>query len=217
MSWLLWSRRSTYDLNSFQIIIFVISLPIVGFSGAKLLYILENYEKVVADGYIGMSFFGTVFIVPVVMPLIGKLIGVSVGKTLDVCIPGGIAVLGCMRVNCFISGCCSGILIHGFGTWFPLPVQLFESIAAFWILTRILQWEKSHKTGGHIYPGFLVFYGVLRFVLEWIRITEKTWFGMSHGQWFSIAAIVIGLTTIFIMEWREKRAQKSRPQMPSSL
>jgi len=208
MAWLLWLRRPIYGLESWQIIVFMITLPIIGFSGSKLLYIIENYGEVISGGDIGMSFFGTVFIVPVVMPIIGKLLGVSLKKTLDICIPGGIAVLGCMRVNCFISGCCSGILVHGFGTWFPLPVQLFEAIGDFWILTQILRWEKTQSPDGRIYPVFLIFYGILRFMLEWIRITEKSWFGMSHGQWFSILAIAIGLTMIFILKRGEKYAHK---------
>ena len=208
MVWLFWSRKSVYNLKIGQTIILMITLPIVGFSGAKLLYIIENFEKVLSGGEVGMSFFGTVFIVPVIMPLIGKIVGVPMRNTLDICIPGGIAVLGCMRVNCFISGCCSGMLVHGFGTWFPLPVQLFEAIGDFMILTQILRWEKSHIPGGRIYPMFLVFYGILRFFLEWFRRTGRPWLGMSHGHWFSIAAITIGLTTLIIMERNKKHAQK---------
>ena len=208
MVWLFWSRKPIYNLKKWQMIIFVITLPIVGFSGAKLLYIIENFEKVLAGGDVGMSFFGTVFIVPVVMPLIGKMIGIPMRKTLDICIPGGIAVLACMRVNCFISGCCSGILVYGFYTWFPLPVQLFEAIGDLLILTQILRWEKNHNPQGHIYPTFLVLYGILRFSLEWIRITERPWLGMAHGHWFSIAAITIGLTMSIIMKRSEKHAKK---------
>lgn len=210
MVWLLWSRKSIYNIKSWKIIVFIITLPIIGFSGAKLLYIVENYQEVRAGENVGMSFFGTVFIVPVIMPLIGKMMGVPIRKTLDICIPGGIAVLGCIRVNCFITGCCSGILVYGFGTWFPLPVQLFESIGDFWILVRILRWEELHSVEGRIYPVFLVFYGILRFILEWIRITEKTWIGMSHGQWFSIAAIAVGLITLFSMKWGERLAKKKK-------
>ena len=213
MGWLLWSRKSIYDLRAWQIIIFIVTFPIVGFSGAKILYVLENYKDVISGGDIGMSFFGTVFIVPAIMPLIGKMMSVPIRKTLDICIPGGIAVLGCMRINCFIAGCCSGVLVNGFGTWFPLPVQLFESIGDFWILMQILRWEKLHSADGRIYPVFLVFYGILRFVLEWIRITEKTWFRMSHGQWFSIVAMVIGLITLFIMKWGEQFARKQETKL----
>lgn len=208
MVWMFWSRKSIYNLKIWQTIIFMITLPIVGFSGAKLLYVIENFKEVMSGGDVGMSFFGTVFIVPLVMPLIGKMIGVSMRNTLDICIPGGIAVLGCMRVNCFISGCCSGMLVHGFGTWFPLPVQLFEAIGDFWILTQILIWEKNHAPKGRIYPIFLVLYGILRFSLEWLRITERPWLGMSHGHWFSILAIAIGLTTSIIMERSGKHAKQ---------
>ena len=98
--------------------------------------------------------------------------------------------------------------MHGFGTWFPLPVQLFEAIGDILILTHILWWEKSRNPEGRIYPAFLVFYGILRFSLEWIRITERPWLGMSHGHWFSIAAIAIGLTMFIVMKRSKKHAQK---------
>ena len=34
-------------------------------------------------------------------------------------------------------------------------------------------------------------YGVLRFFVEFLRDTPKDWVTLSHGQWFSLAAIII--------------------------
>ena len=200
MTGLLWTRRKKFGLNFVQTVVLNITLPIIGFAGSKLLYIVENYNQVLDSGNVGMSFFGTVFIIPIIMPLIGKLIGVPARKVLDICIPGGIAVLCCIRINCFIMGCCSGVLVFWFGTRFPLPIQLFEAIGDIWLLIQLLRWEKVSNPGGKNYPLFLVFYGTMRFLLEWLRVRSSSLLGMSHGHWFSLVAITIGVVALFFLK-----------------
>ena len=50
--------------------------------------------------------------------------------------------------------------------------------------------------------GFIA-YGVLRIVLEWIRVDEKGQFGtsLSISQWVSLVVIAASLVTLFI-RWR---------------
>ena len=56
--------------------------------------------------------------------------------------------------------------------------------------------EKSGDKPGVLYPCFLLSYGVLRFFVEFFRDTAKDWLYMSHGQWFSIVAILIAVTVL---------------------
>ncbi|MBR2024231.1 MAG: prolipoprotein diacylglyceryl transferase [Clostridia bacterium] len=42
------------------------------------------------------------------------------------------------------------------------------------------------------YPRLLLLYGGARFVIEFFRSTAKDWLYLSHAQWFSLAAIIIG-------------------------
>ena len=57
----------------------------------------------------------------------------------------------------------------------------------------LLQLEKESDKVGKLYPLFMLSYSTMRIFLECLRDTQKDWFFMSHGQWFALAAIVLGI------------------------
>lgn len=79
---------------------------------------------------------------------------------------------------------------------FRWPTQAFEGIGDVAILMWVLGIEKRENKPGALYPYFLLSYGVLRFFVEFFRDTAKDWLYMSHGQWFSIVAILIAVTVL---------------------
>ena len=87
-------RRRQYGLKGWQAFAFTALLAAVGMAGVRLLAILEHLDSLL-DGYIagGMSFFGSVFLVPLLMPLFGKLFGLRRGQTMDLCAPCGAGIL----------------------------------------------------------------------------------------------------------------------------
>ena len=195
--------RGGYGLTARRALILTLLLTVCGLAGTKLLYILENWQETLENGVTlgGQSFFGAVFLIPLLMPLGGRLLGLSPGRTLDLCAPSVASIVGFMRVGCFLNGCCGGweAVVGEFHLrW---PTQAMESIGDFLILGILLRMEEQDAHPGRRYAVFLVCYGILRFFVEFLRDTLKDWAGMGHGQWFALLSILIGGIVLF----REKR------------
>lgn len=98
------------------------------------------------------------------------------------------------------------------------PTQLYEAILEGLILFGILWWM-FWKTDARYQPGklvgaFVFFYGLFRFLLEFVReadahlagLEQST--GLQMGQWLSLPMIVLGL---YLMATAKKRRQRVEP------
>ena len=84
------------------------------------------------------------------------------------------------------------------------PTPLYEffiwlAIAAFlWHLgTKTLQEPRAR---GEIFCGYLILTGVARFLIEFIRINPRSFFGLSNAQAASVVSIAAGA----VLLWRIK-------------
>jgi len=76
------------------------------------------------------------------------------------------------------------------------------------ILCILLNAERKESNRGNGYPLFLIGYGTMRFIIEFVRDTSKDWLGLSHGQWFSLAGIFIALMMMLgDVTWRKRRKE----------
>ncbi len=92
-----------------------------------------------------------------------------------------------MRCNCLYSGCCLGRL-SGLGR-FRWPVREIEIFFYLGMIIFLLRREKKEPIPGTAYPLLMIFYGSLRFVLEWFR-EGAGYFHLAHI--WSILSILIG-------------------------
>ena len=186
------ARRKRFRISAGLAVITALLLAVFGYIGAKLLYIIENWNLVIKNGVSlnGVSFFGTVFFMPLILPLFAKLFHKSPSSYLDYCTPAGLLMLICIRTGCFFNGCCQGLSLTVHGNPTVLPAQLLECALDLVLLDFILFNEKSLPKG-KLYFLFMGGYGLLRFVVEFIRDTPKTMLGLSNGQWFSLIAIFL--------------------------
>lgn len=180
-------------------------LAVMGYIGAKMLYILENINRVKEKGVSldGVSFFGTIFFIPVALYLISKMIKTDFGNYLDYCTPAGLIMLICIRTGCFLNGCCQGIYFEYKSRPVIFPSQLLECVLDSILLYVLFAMEDKIKTG-HLYVVFMGGYGVLRFFVECTRDTDKVTLGMSNGQIFSIICVMVLLTTVFAQRVKAK-------------
>ena len=207
MSALMVRRRTRYSLSVSKALLFALLLTVCGITGTKLLYILENWRETVENGLAlgGMSFFGAVFLIPPLMVLLGRWFGLRPGQSLDACAPCVAVMIACMRVGCFLNGCCGGWEMTLGDLCFPWPAQAMESIGDFYILSLLLKMEEQDTHPERLYAVFLVGYGILRFFVEFFRDTPKEWLGFSHGQWFSVLGCLIGAAMLLERRNRVKR------------
>ena len=87
------------------------------------------------------------------------------------------------------------------------PTQLMEGFCDMAILTFLLLGESRNFAKGKGYSIFLISYGTIRFMLEFVRDTSKDWLGLSHGQWFSIVGIGVALLMLLgEIIWKKRKS-----------
>ena len=92
------------------------------------------------------------------------------------------------------------------------PTPIYELIAACviaWILWRIgaKQIAAAGKVpAGLVFAAYLVLTGIARFLVEFIRINPRSFFGMTNAQAASLASIVFGI----ILWWQVRSGSKKR-------
>lgn len=135
-------------------------------------------------------------------------------KTVDLIIPPGAFAEAVGRIGCFLTGCCAGhrtIFVWGvdFGDGLRRhPTQLYESAGIFVLFFLLKGMERRNPPPGKILFTMFVYYGTLRFLLEFIREDARPGpLGFSIAQWISVGLIVWGA-----MELR--RRSQHRYQVP---
>ena len=107
------------------------------------------------------------------------------------------------RIGCFLAGCCYGIPYDGpFAVQFPegslapsdttlFPVQLVEAICLL-ILAIVLAVLDLKKSYPHIIAIYFIVYGILRFLLEYVRYdaVRGHLLALSTSQWISLGFVV---------------------------
>ena len=165
--------------------------------GAKILYIVENMDYVIKNGirFSGFSFFGIMFSVPILVFLFSKCIKNKCGQLLDFASVGILFELSCYRIGCFFEGCCGGILIGNV----QVPVQLIEAVldVIMGVLLIVLYAKNKLKTGEQ-YLLYMSGYGVIRFILEFMRLRNVIFLGMSLSHIWALIAAITGITVLVL-------------------
>jgi phosphatidylglycerol:prolipoprotein diacylglycerol transferase len=124
------------------------------------------------------------------------------------------------RMGCYLNGCCYGPACElPWAVRFPghrdlvHPTQLYEAAAALAISAVLYYGVRSRKRGhGQVFAGLLVGYGVIRFLLEYVRADERgIYFGLSTSQWIAIPLVAAGLW----LAWRKRAGDPGVPQAPN--
>ena len=132
-------------------------------------------------------------------------------KTADVFAPGLALGHGIGRLGCFAAGCCYGRPTHlpwavtftspdarnvGVPLGIPLhPTQLYETFSEI-AICAILYWlSRRRHSDGQIIGLYLVLYGIVRFLVEFLRVHDESNPGggpFSLEQWISLFLVIAG-------------------------
>jgi phosphatidylglycerol---prolipoprotein diacylglyceryl transferase len=80
------------------------------------------------------------------------------------------------------------------------PTQLYEAIGLGLLGWLLLRWRWQGVTDLAVLGRYLVCAGVLRFVIQFIRINERVAFGLSVAHLVSLAAIVLGAALLVVSQ-----------------
>lgn len=189
------SEAHEYKVNKVLAGVIPVGFLLMSLMGAKLLYAVETMFSDTYGGvsFAGLSLYGAIFIFPLVAFLIARFDKKRFALILDYCTPFELTLLICVRVGCFLSGCCGATTIWRDTTPVVLPVQLFEVLFDILIFELCIKVKRSRGADGRMYPMFMMVYGIVRFMLEFLRNTPKEVLGFSNGQIFSVVSFIVGL------------------------
>jgi phosphatidylglycerol---prolipoprotein diacylglyceryl transferase len=148
---------------------------------------------------------------------------------LDLATPAAAVGYGLGRLGCLTSGDGDyGIPTHlPWGMSFPdglvptppgvrvHPTPIYELIVALfiaWILWRRGRPERPRAIG-QLTGEYLVLSGIARFLVEFIRINPKLYWGMSNAQVASIGSVIAGIALI---AWAKRRTVSKPTSVPTA-
>jgi phosphatidylglycerol:prolipoprotein diacylglycerol transferase len=220
-------RAKKEGINPDRILDMGVYLLLAAIIGSRLLYVLtawhefaRNPLEVFAIWKGGLVFYGGLLAaVPTGIWYVRKH-SLPVWKTADILAPSIALGHAFGRLGCFFAGCCYGAPCNGpvcitftnAQSLAPLgvplfPTQLMESAGEFTIFGLLLLLVRFKRFDGQIFGFYLIFYAVLRFVIEFFRgdVARGVYFGglISTSQ---IIAILIAVAAIagLVIGWRQK-------------
>ena len=220
-------KRLGYDSNLSGDIVFAAAVG--GILGSKIYYLIENFDRVIADPT-GMIFSGAGLV------FLGGLMGGTLGVTFvinknnlswitfaDIVAPLLILGYAIGRIGCLLVGDDYGLPTHLpwgiefpnglppstysiFQTYYPWvnldnfepgvlsvhPTPIYETIIGGLIFYYLYQKRTSITIVGSLFFTYLILAGTERFIVEFLRVNEKYFIGLSGAQVISILMITIG-------------------------
>lgn len=195
----LYRMRRQLQMKWYAVLILSVLHTAIGVCSVKVFAFLES-------GDIGnMSLFGGVFFMPAAYWLGAKLTKRPCCKVCDVFTPCMLFTLMCARVNCILSGCCTGLFIPG--TQMRFPTRESEILYYIVMLILLIPRVDKDKNPGGIYPLYMATYGAFRFFNEFFRTSSsETLFHLSH-VWAAIA-FAAGLSIYIEINARNHQRKK---------
>jgi phosphatidylglycerol:prolipoprotein diacylglycerol transferase len=192
---------------------------VCGVVGAKLWHVLEDPGTLIHQPFqvlfdrAGFAWFGGLLAGIAILMWQGRQAKIGGLGMLDLASPAVSVGYGVGRIGCLISGDGDyGIPTNlPWGMSFPNglvptnqrvhPTPIYELLAAL-LIARYLWWRGAKSRGegalpmGQITGEYLLLSGVARFLVEFIRINPRLYWGMSNAQVASIGSIVAGVLLI---------------------
>lgn len=208
-------RAKKLGLREESVIDITIIAGLSGFLGAKLLYVIVEFDAFVKNpkavlGSAGFVVYGGIIAGVLCCMLYCKIKKLNFLEYFDLVMPEIALAQGFGRIGCFLAGCCYGKETSAwYGVTFPedclapagvslIPTQLFSAAGDFifaiilFILQRTL-YKKKKKTSGIVTAVYLMLYAVGRFLIEFLRNDPRGAVGvLSTSQFIAIFMFAAG-------------------------
>lgn len=223
-------RASKKKLDADQIWSLGIWCAIGGFLGAKLLYVITEWENLFSgsldlrDILYGFVVYGGIIGGILSGYLYCKVKKLNFLKHFDIVMPSIALAQGFGRIGCFLAGCCYG---RETDAWYGMefnhsvyynmigvkviPTQLIMSAANFihfFLLVMIA--NKAYKAGkdGMVAGCYLVFYSIGRFLIEFLRNDPRGGVGgLSTSQFISLFIFAVGVAMVLFFGLRKEKKE----------
>jgi phosphatidylglycerol:prolipoprotein diacylglycerol transferase len=214
----------------------VFAAAIAGLLGARLLFILEEWEsfthapfELVFSGA-GFSWYGGLIGGAIAAAWIFKKHRVPLARAADMSAPALALAYGIGRIGCFLAGdatwgkvtdvpwamafpnAVAGWVDPITGMPYPPgarvhPTQLYELVQSLVVFAILWSIRKRNDPSGMIFYLYLVLAGSMRFIVEFWRANPTVGLGMTEYQWISLALVILGTG---LLCYRRKSEQLKR-------
>ncbi|HEV7514030.1 MAG TPA: prolipoprotein diacylglyceryl transferase [Candidatus Acidoferrum sp.] len=193
-----------------------------GLVGARLYHVLESPSEFFANPWpllfsrFGFAWFGGFLGGLIALIFLARYLKIPLLEFLDICSPAAVVGYAIGRIGCLLSG--DGDYGRPtslpWGMSFPNgvvpttervhPTPLYEFFI--WMVIAAFLWHMGKKSlqkakaKGGIFCNYLILTGIARFLIEFIRINPRSFFGLSNAQAASLASILAGA----VLLWRIK-------------
>ncbi|MGC8898346.1 MAG: prolipoprotein diacylglyceryl transferase [Bacteroidota bacterium] len=85
------------------------------------------------------------------------------------------------------------------------PTPVYETLASLLIFFYLWKIRKKPMPAGSLFMTYLVFAGIERFLIEFIRLNPKIFLGLTEAQWMSLIIIMIGVVGFYMLKSSGRR------------
>lgn len=189
---------------------------ISGLVGARLYHVLESPRDLMADpsmlySRFGFAWFGGFIGGFIALLFLARHYRIPVLEFMDLCSPAAAVGYAIGRIGCLLSGDGDyGVPTKlPWGMSFPNgvvpttekvhPTPIYEFLM--WMLIAVILWQigknvLNGEAAGKVFSYYLILTGVARFLIEFIRINPRSFFGMSNAQTASLVSIILGIVLL---------------------
>ena len=198
----LFGTRGRLGMPAWAAPVFSVVHVVLGVAFVKVFAFLESAGHAQPGA---MSLFGAVFFMPAAYWAGAKLFKRPAAEVFDIFSICMIFTLMCARVNCLVGGCCLGRQISS-ASMLRWPVREAELVYYAVFLILMVPRVIKKKTGGKVYPLYMLSYGCVRAVLECFRESSSP--GLLHiAHIWAFISLTLG-ASIYI-EISKSRDRKS--------
>jgi len=204
---------------------------LAGIVGARLYHALESPAEFFADpkAFIftrfGFAWFGGFLGGFAALLALARRERIPTFTFLDACSPAACVGYAIGRIGCLLSGDGDyGIPTNlPWGMSFPNgvvpttervhPTPLYEFFA--WMLIAYMLWRmgamlfRDEKPPGLVFGGYLILTGIVRFLVEIIRLNPRSFLGMSNAQTASVVSVLLGIVLLIGLNRASSAARRA--------
>ena len=186
---------------------------VLGFAGAKLLFVIMELPTVIKSGNFWAALSGNGFIVygGIIAGVLTAVVYSRVKKVpflryFDLAAPSIAIAQAFGRIGCLLAGCCYGRetdlplgITFRHSSYAPnnvslIPTQIISSLGNFGITLILILYARKKRPAGKVGGLYLILYAVGRFVVEFLRNDYRGSIGpLSTSQFIALLMLIPGL------------------------
>jgi len=180
----------------------ILALLVAAVLGARLAFVASRWpayrlqpRRILFPGNEGGAVaYGALASVPVSIPLLVAL-GLPFASFWDAGAFGFLAAISCLRIGCFLNGCCCGLLAR------RIPTQLLEAGWAAMLLVGAILAADTMPFAGALFVSTLAAYAAGRFFIDFGRDAPRKLGRLTVAQAWSASFVLLSVTLLTIATW----------------